>query len=179
VLGDSLSASFGIEQSRGWVPLLENKLMEIHSPFRVVNASISGETTQGGVQRLPALLAKHNPAIVILELGGNDGLRGLSLSMMRNNLQTLITKTMATNSRILLVGIRLPPNYGQSYTEQFHQTYIDLAQTHKIPLVPFLLDGVAKHQDLMQPDGIHPKAEAQPIVLSNIWDKLKPLLDSL
>lgn len=176
VLGDSLSAAFGIEQSKGWAALLEKKLLDNHYPFQVVNASISGETSQGGVQRLPDLLEKHQPAIVILELGANDGLRGLDLAMLRNNLQLIITKTIATNAKLLLVGMRLPPNYGQAYTERFHQLYVDLAQHNNIPWVPFLLDNVATRTNLMQADGLHPKANAQSIVLDNIWEKLKPLL---
>ena len=179
MVGDSLSASFGIEQSTGWVSLLDKKLAENHYKIRVINTSISGETTQGGLQRLPDLLGKYHPSIVILELGGNDGLRGLSLSMMKNNLQTMITKTIASTANILLIGIHLPPNYGQTYTNQFHQIYIDLAKQHKIPLVPFLLDGVAKQKGLMQSDGIHPTAEAQSIMLENVWVKLRPMVEKL
>ena len=178
MLGDSLSASFGIEHSSGWVSLLEQKIHDSGFSFRVVNASISGETTQGGLQRLPDLLSKYHPAVVVLELGGNDGLRGLNLAMVQNNLQSMIAKTLSSKANILLVGIRLPPNYGQIYTDQFHQIYIDLAQANKIPLVPFILDSIATNQDLMQPDGIHPTAKAQSIMLENVWVKLKPLLDN-
>ncbi|HEY5602887.1 MAG TPA: arylesterase [Gammaproteobacteria bacterium] len=176
VLGDSLSASFGIDQSIGWASLLEHKLTLHNYNYRVVNASISGETTQGGLQRLPGLLAKYQPRLVILELGGNDGLRGLSIDMISTNLQTMISKTRGFPADILLLGMRLPPNYGAFYTERFQQMYVDLGTANNIPVVPFLLKGIATREDLMQADGIHPKAQAQPLVLENVWEILKPRL---
>ena len=176
VLGDSLSASFGIDHSNGWVSLLEQKLINNYYNYHIVNASISGETTHGGLQRLPKLLAKYQPRLVIIELGGNDGLRGLSIEMIKSNLQTMISKTAETHADILLVGMRLPPNYGKLYTESFYQMYVDLGQDNKIPVVPFLLDGIATNDNLMQSDGIHPRVEAQPLILKNVWNKLKPLL---
>lgn len=177
VLGDSLSAAFGMEQSRGWVSLLTQKLNQHQYPVRVINASISGETTQGGLQRLPALLKKHNPSMVIVELGGNDGLRGLKLSMIESNLQRIIKTIKSHRAKILLTGIRLPPNYGQIYTEKFYKIYSDLADQENIPLVPFIMDGVATSKQLMQADGIHPTQEAQPILLDNVWQKLQPMLN--
>ncbi len=177
VLGDSLSAAFGIEQSQGWVTLLSQKLQNHQYRMQVVNASISGETTQGGLQRLPSLLVKHKPVLVIVELGGNDGLRGLKLSMIESNLRQIIENIKASNANILLTGIRLPPNYGQIYTEKFYQIYQDLAKQEKVALVPFLMDGVAKDSAMMQPDGIHPTADAQPVLLKNVWVILQPLLN--
>lgn len=176
VLGDSLSASFGIKQSQGWVSLLSEKINQHQYPIEVVNASISGETTQGGLQRLPALLKKHNPSLVIVELGGNDGLRGLKLLMIESNLQRIVQLIKEHKAKALLTGIRLPPNYGQIYTEKFYKIYSDLADRENIPLVPFLMDGVATSKQLMQNDGIHPTQEAQPILLKNVWEKLQPLL---
>lgn len=178
VLGDSLSASFGIDQSKGWVSLLEQKLDKNYFNYRIVNASISGETTQGGLQRLPKLLSKYQPQLVIVELGGNDGLRGLNIEMIKSNLQTMISKTANNHADILLIGMRLPPNYGKFYTDSFHQMYVDLGQANKIPVVPFLLEGIATKDNLMQADGIHPRVEAQPLMLDNVWTQLKPLLSN-
>lgn len=176
VLGDSLSASFGIDQSNGWVSLLEQKLTQNNYHYRVINASISGETTQGGLQRLPKLLTKYHPQLVILELGGNDGLRGLSIDLIKSNLQTMISQTLQSHANLLLVGMRLPPNYGQFYTDSFSQMYVDLARTNKIPVVPFLLADIATRENLMQVDGIHPREEAQSLMLDNVWKHLQPLL---
>lgn len=176
VLGDSISAAFGIEQSKGWVSLLSQKLQDHQYRMQVVNASISGETTQGGLQRLPSLLAKHKPVLVIVELGGNDGLRGLQLSLIEENLREIIATIKAENANILLTGIRLPPNYGQIYTEKFYQIYQDLAKQQKVTLVPFLMDGVARNSALMQTDGIHPTADAQPVMLKNVWEFLQPMI---
>jgi acyl-CoA thioesterase-1 len=176
ILGDSLSTAFGIEQSQGWVSLLTRKLQNHHYRMQVINASISGETTQGGLQRLPSLLSKHKPVMVIVELGGNDGLRGLKLSMIKSNLRQIIEKIKAENANIVLAGIRLPPNYGQIYTEKFYQIYQDLSKQENVTLVPFFMDGVAKNSAMMQADGIHPTAKAQPVLFNNVWEILRPLL---
>jgi len=176
VLGDSLSAFYGIEQSQGWVNLLQKKLIESKYSYTVINASISGETTQGGVSRLPALLAKHKPALLLLELGGNDGLRGLPLNLMKNSLQTMISKALEQQIPVLLIGMKLPPNYGRSYTERFHDIYTQLAKRNNIALVPFLLAGFATDKTKIQADGIHPMAIAQPAMLNNVWLHLQPLL---
>lgn len=177
VLGDSISAAFGIEQTQGWVALLEQKLKQLQYPLRVINASISGETTQGGLQRLPSLLERHTPSLVIVELGGNDGLRGLKLSMIEANLNEIVKLVKASKADVLLAGMRLPPNYGQIYTQKFYQIFNDLARQENIALVPFLMDGVATVDGMMQSDGIHPTADAQEILLNNVWKKLKPMLD--
>ncbi|MGD8567143.1 MAG: arylesterase [Gammaproteobacteria bacterium] len=179
ILGDSLSAAYGIERSNGWVNLLQQRLSNNQYSYHVVNASISGETTQGGLQRLPALLTKHQPALVILELGGNDGLRGLDIEMIKSNLQSMISRVISTHTRVLLLGIHLPPNYGKAYTDRFAQIYVDLGKHNKIPVVPFLLAGIATDEDLMQRDDIHPTAEAQALVLKNVWSKLEPLLKQM
>jgi acyl-CoA thioesterase-1 len=176
VLGDSLSAGYGIAANQAWPVLLQQRLGEQAPGYRVINASISGETTAGGVTRLSALLDKHNPDIVILELGANDGLRGLSLDAMRDNLDNMIKQSLAQRSRVLLVGILLPPNYGPAYTRDFAAIYRDLAQGFNIPLVPFLLDGVVFNAELLQDDGLHPTAAAQPQLLDNVWSHLEPLL---
>jgi len=176
VLGDSLSASFGIAQSQGWVSLLQEKLIASKYSHRIVNASISGETTQGGASRLPALLDQHKPELLILELGGNDGLRGLPLTLMKNSLQTMINKAKEQQTQVLLVGMKLPPNYGHTYTERFHNIYAQLAAQNNIALVPFLLAGFATDRTMIQADGIHPKAIAQPAMLNNVWPYLQTLL---
>ncbi len=173
VMGDSLSAAYGIERQAGWVNLLSQRLGD---EVKVVNASISGETTSGGVTRLPELLGQHAPDIVLIELGGNDGLRGLSPKQMRRNLSTMIEASQEADAEVLLVGIEIPPNYGQAYTQAFKTVYRDLAEQYEVPLVPFLLDGIALKDDLMQDDGIHPTAEAQPRMLENVWPELKALL---
>lgn len=176
-MGDSLSAAFGIDQSNGWVNLLQRRLANGNYNYRIVNASISGETTQGGLQRLPDLLTKYQPELVVLELGGNDGLRGLDIEMIKSNLQTMISQASVANANILLLGIHLPPNYGKYYTDRFAQIYVDLARRNKIPLVPFLLEGIATQENLMQSDGIHPRDDGQPIILKNVWPILEPLLN--
>ncbi len=173
VVGDSLSAAYGIERQAGWVSLLRQRLGD---EVNVVNASISGETTSGGVSRLHELLRQHDPDIVLIELGGNDGLRGLPPQQMRHNLATMIEAGQKADAKVLLVGIEIPPNYGQAYTQAFKAIYRDLAEQYKVPLVPFLLDGVALEEDLMQDDGIHPTAEAQPRMLENVWPQLEALL---
>lgn len=176
VFGDSLSAGYGIDQSQAWTILLQQKLD--HSPYRYVvqNASISGETTAGGLQRLPRALRLHRPAIVIIELGGNDGLRGLPLKSMRENLAAMIRLAARTGAKVLLVGMHLPPNFGPVYTRAFHDSYRQLARDHGIALLPFLLDGIATDRDLMQSDGIHPRAKAQARIVENLWPALEPLL---
>lgn len=175
VLGDSLSAAYGLELKQGWVTLLEQRLAE-KFPHQVINASVSGETTGGGLARLPVLLKEHQPRLVILELGGNDGLRGHPLNIMRRQLAGIIEQSRAAGAQVLLVGMHIPPNYGQRYTQQFHVTYKQLAEEYQLPLVDFFLEGVALKPGLMQRDGIHPTAEAQSIMLDNVWPVLLPLL---
>ena len=176
VLGDSLSAGYGIKVEQGWVRLLEQRLASEGYGYRVVNASVSGETTQGGLARLPRALETHKPAIVIVELGGNDGLRGLQLAASRDNLSKIIEKARAAKAQVLLVGMMIPPNYGPRYTQEFRDIYTGLASRHSIPLVPFLLDKVALNSEFMQADGIHANAKGQPRMLENVWPVLKPLL---
>lgn len=176
VLGDSLSAGFGLAPGQGWVALLQQRLKKQGYGHRVVNASVSGETTDGGVQRLDRALATHKPKIVVIELGGNDGLRGLPVTRVRANLELLITKSRATGAKVILVAIRVPTNYGKQYGNAFQQLYPDLARTHGIPLVSFLADEVALREDLFLEDGIHPNAKAQPMLLDSLWPKLSPLL---
>ncbi|MBD3898149.1 arylesterase [Halomonas sp. ML-15] len=174
VVGDSLSAAYGIEQEEGWVSLLNERL---DGEVRVVNASISGETTAGGAQRLPDLLGQHEPQLVLLELGGNDGLRGLPPQQMQQNLASMIEASQAADAEILLLGIDIPPNYGQAYRDAFTGIYHGLAEEYDVALVPFLLEGVALEEGLMQSDGIHPTADAQPIILDNVWPKLERWLE--
>jgi len=176
VLGDSLSAEYGLARGTGWVQLLADRLRDNGSHYRVVNASISGETTSGGRSRLPALLKQHRPAVVVLELGANDGLRGLPLNVMKDNLAAMIGQARAADAKVLLVGIRVPPNYGRDYTERFAAVFATLAREQKVPLVPFLLDGFAESLELFQADRIHPTAEAQPRILDNVWPALRPML---
>ncbi|HNT39312.1 MAG TPA: arylesterase [Rubrivivax sp.] len=179
VVGDSLSAEYGIARGSGWVALLERRLAAQGLPWRVVNASVSGDTTAGGRSRLPALLQQHAPALVVIELGGNDALRGLPLSGTEENLLTMARAAKAAGARVLLVGMQVPPNYGRRYTEDFEQVFARVAQVEKLPLVPRLLAGVADAPDpiaLFQPDRIHPRAEAHPRMLDNVWSALQPLL---
>lgn len=176
VLGDSLSASYGIAQNAGWVSLLQQRLDQRDYPYRVINASISGETTSGALSRAGRALDAHRPSIVIIELGGNDGLRGLPLKQIRANLAALIEASLAHDAQVLLVGMKLPPNYGPAYTEKFHQIYVDLARQYRVLLLPFLLEDVAQQARLMQSDGIHPRAEAQSVVLESVWRTLQPML---
>ncbi len=179
VLGDSLSAAYGIAPEQGWVALLDARLATAARPRKVVNASISGETTAGGLARLPALLAEHRPALVVLELGANDGLRGLPLASARANLSQMLAAIRAAGAQALLVGIELPVNYGPQYRDGLRSLYRDLAGEFNVPLVPFLLEGVALDPALMQDDGLHPKAAAQPAVLANVWAVLEPALAKL
>jgi acyl-CoA thioesterase-1 len=176
VFGDSLSAAYGLAQARGWVTLLAERLKRERSDYSVVNASISGETTAGGAARMPKALAKHKPAIVILELGANDGLRGLPMDQMKTNLGTMIEQVQKAGARALLVGMKLPPNYGPHYTAEFESAYPEIAKRYKTALVPFLLEGVADNEDLFQSDRIHPTEEAQPLMLEQVWKVLQPLL---
>jgi acyl-CoA thioesterase-1 len=176
VMGDSLSAAYGMNVREGWVSLLEQRLRRQGYPHTVVNASVSGETTAGGHTRLPPLLARHQPAVVILELGPNDGLRGLSLTQTRDNLAAMIEAAQGAGATVLLVGNHIPPNYGPDYTRKFHALFADLSKRYGTARVPFLLDGVALKPDWMQADGLHPRAVAQPKVLENVWAGLKPML---
>ena len=176
VMGDSLSAAYGIETSRGWVALLAERLQRRGYDYRVANASVSGETSAEGLTQLPELLGQHKPAIVILELGANDGLRGLPVSTLQQNLTEMIALSKRMGAKMLLVGILLPPNYGPQYTEKFAAIYPRLAKEQHVPLVPFLLDGVVQHREWLQTDGMHPLALGEPRVLENIWPVLEPLL---
>jgi len=176
VVGDSLSAAYGIRLEQGWVSLLQRRLEAEGYGYRVVNASTSGETTGGALARLPRALERHRPAIVVLELGANDGLRGLPISQVRANFDAMLQLSRAAGARILLIGMHIPPNYGPAYTSAFDSMYRELAPADDPPLVPFLLDGVALDDSLMQADGLHPNAAAQPRLLDTVWPKLKPLL---
>lgn len=176
VFGDSLSAGFGIRQEQSWPVLLAQRLSAARYPYQVANASISGETTSGGVSRIGPAISQFKPAIVIIELGANDGLRGLSLQQMRANLREMIRLCQENHAQVLLVGIRLPPNYGMNYTQQFASIYADLRRQHKTALLPFLFEGFAGSRDAFQEDGLHPTAAAQPLVLDNVWHALLPLL---
>jgi len=176
VLGDSLSAGYGIPVEQGWVARLQQRLDAEGYGYTVVNASVSGETTAGGLERLPRALAKHRPAVVVIELGGNDGLRGLPVAELRTNLEALVTATRKAGAQPLLAAIRMPPNYGPQYTGKFYAVYESLARERKVPWVPFFLDGIALREDLFQSDGIHPDLQAQPILLDNVWPVLEPLL---
>ena len=176
VVGDSLSAGYGIELRAGWVSLLQDRLRQQGYPHRVVNASISGDTSAGGRARLADTLKRERPQLMILELGGNDGLRGLSLVETRANLNVMIQAAKASKARVLLTGIHIPPNYGPDYSKKFHAIYQDLARSQQVALVPFLLEGIALNPELMQADGLHPRANAQPRILENVWPHLKPLL---
>lgn len=175
VLGDSLSAGYGIELKQGWVSLMADKLEENY-PYQVINASVSGETSGGGLARLPALLKEHKPALVILELGGNDGLRGHPVNIMQQQLESIIKESQGAGAEVLLLGMHIPPNYGQRYAERFHQVYTQLAKQCELAFVPFFLEGVATNRELMQRDGIHPTAEAQQTMLDNVWAVLEPWL---
>ncbi len=176
VLGDSLSAGYGIKVQEGWVNLLAKRIASEGYGYRVVNASVSGETTQGGLARLPRALETHKPAIVIVELGGNDGLRALPLAASRENLRKIIEKSTAAKAKVVLVGMIIPPNYGPRYGKEFFDMFATLAKEYRVAYVPFFLDQVALKPDLMQDDGIHPNAKGQPQMLENLWPKLKPLL---
>ncbi len=176
VVGDSISAAFGLDSRQGWVSLLEKRLAEQGFEHRVVNASISGDTSAGGAARLPRLLAEHQPDLVIIELGGNDGLRGLPPAQLQQNLAAMVDASRDSGAQVLLLGMLLPPNYGVRYTTAFAEVFSRLADEQQIPLVPFFLQGVGGVPEMMQDDGIHPTAQAQPVLLENLWPTLKPLL---
>jgi acyl-CoA thioesterase-1 len=179
VVGDSLSAEYGLKRGSGWVALLEQRLKEQNLRVRLVNASISGDTTSGGRSRLPALLQQHKPAVVVIELGGNDALRGLPLNMTRDNLAHMARSATATGARVLLLGMEMPPNYGARYSQEFREVFVNVAREEKTALVPFFLKGVADLKDptqLFQSDRIHPNEAAQPIMRDNVWPELRKLL---
>lgn len=176
VLGDSLSASYGLASDEGWVALLAGRITGEGLPHQVVNASVSGDTTTGGLTRLPPLLERHRPAVLVIELGANDGLRGLGFDVIRENLARLVTQGRDVGARVLLIGVRLPPNYGASYTRGFQAMFQEVGAAQGVPLVPALLKDVAENWELMQPDGLHPTAEAQGRILDNVWPTLEPLL---
>ena len=176
VVGDSISAGFGLDTRQGWVDLLDERLKQESFDWQVVNASISGDTSSGGLARLPALLTEHQPKLVIIELGGNDGLRGQPTQQLQQNLAAMIADSRKQGAKVLLLGMQLPPNYGVRYTTAFAQVFSDVAATYQVPLLPFFLEGVGGQPQLMQADGIHPNALAQPKLLDNVWPVLKPLL---
>lgn len=176
IYGDSLSAAYGIPQQQGWAALLKQKINQENLRFDVINASISGETTNGGLTRLTNTLKQTSPKIIILELGANDGLRGLPIKNMHDNLDAMIQLSKKSGAKVLLIGMRIPPNYGKKYTDDFSQTYIKLAKQHKISVVPFMLENVAAKPHLIQQDGLHPNALGQPLILENIWPELQSLI---
>jgi acyl-CoA thioesterase-1 len=176
VVGDSLSAAYGLARSQGWVALLAERLKRERLDYSVVNASISGDTTAGGRARIGELLAKHHPAVVILELGGNDGLRGLPIAQLKANLGTMIERSKKAGARVLVVGMRMPPNYGPDYTQAFENAFADVAKRYRVPLSPFILEGFGDKPEYFQPDRIHPTAEVQPLILERVWRGLQPLL---
>lgn len=176
VMGDSLSAAYGVEAEKAWVSLLRQRLDQEELDWQVVNASISGETTDGGARRLPELLEKHQPEIVVLELGGNDGLRGFQPGDIRRNLVTMAEASHQSGARVLLVGMQIPPNYGRQYTRLFNELYTEVSDQLDTTLVPFFLEGIYNREGMMQDDGIHPTEEAQPLLLENVWPHLEPLL---
>ncbi len=177
VFGDSLSAAYGLDEKSGWVHLLQNKLAETHRDYKVINASISGETTSGGASKIKQTLDRHQPDIIIIELGGNDGLQGLNLESMRQNLTKMIEEAQQRQVKTVLIGMKIPPNYGIKYTKDFSETFKALSKQYQTPYVPFLLEGIGGNPTLMQQDGIHANATAQPKILENVWPSLEPLLD--
>lgn len=179
VMGDSLSAAYGIDAEQGWVSLLERRLDERGYDFRVVNASISGETSGGGLTRLPRALREYWPELVIIELGANDGLRGISPALLQSNLERMIDLSQQRDADVLLTAVPLPVNYGETFRARYYKVYGTVARDAGIPLVPSLLAGVARNPALMQPDGLHPTAKAQPLILDNVWSMLKPLLKNV
>ena len=178
VYGDSLSAAYGIAEEEGWVSLLEERVAEQAPGWDLVNASISGETTDGGLRRIEGMLDTQRPELVILELGGNDGLRGKDPATIRSNLAAMVERIRAEGARVLLVGIEIPPNYGRAYTEAFREQYRNLAETRDLAFIPFLLEDIHNREGMMQDDGIHPTARAQPLIRDRIWEALQPLLET-
>jgi len=176
ILGDSLSAAYGMELDESWPRLLQNRLTENGYAYRIFNSSIVGDTTEGGLTRLPRLLSELHPEVVIIELGGNDGLRGLPLDVTRKNFQSMIDLSKQAGASVVLAGIRLPPNYGRKYTERFSELYVSLAADSSVKFIPFLLEGIALDSSLMLDDGIHPTAQAQPKVLQNVWQVLESVI---
>jgi len=176
VWGDSLSAGYGLKPGEAWPTLLQTRLKNEGFRHAVINASVSGETSAGGRSRLPAALAQHKPDIVILELGANDGLRGLRPQLMAENLEAMVAAARDTGAKVLLVGMQMPPNYGPAYTRRFAQSFVEVAKAQQVPLVPFLLEGFADQPEWFLADGIHPTAEAQSRVLDTVWRGLSPLL---
>ncbi|UWE18782.1 arylesterase [Herbaspirillum huttiense] len=176
VLGDSLSAEYGLQRGTGWTGLLQQRLQQSKADYRVVNASISGDTTIGGRNRLPALMTQHKPEVLVIELGANDALRGLPLKTSQDNLQAMIDLARQQKAKVLLVGMQIPPNYGPDYTRRFAGMYQDLAKSNKVALVPFFFEGIAADLSLFQADRIHPNEQAQPRLLDNVWPHLKPLV---
>ena len=176
VLGDSISAAYGVPLEAGWVARLRDRLDAEGYSHQVINASVSGDTTSGGLERLPAALERHSPVVVVIELGGNDGLRGLSPEAMRSNLDGMVRKAREAGARVLLLGVRLPPNYGPAYTRQFTRVFRDVAQRHDIALAPRILEGVGEETELMQEDGIHPDDRGHARILATVWPRLEPLL---
>jgi acyl-CoA thioesterase-1 len=176
VMGDSLSAAYGLAPQQGWVALTAERLKAEHPGWTVANASISGETTAGGASRIAAELARHKPAVVVIELGANDGLRGLGLEQTRTNLERMVVAAKQSGARVLLLGMRIPPNYGPQYTEGFERNYRDLAEKHAVALLPFFLEPIATDRDAFQADNLHPVAEAQPKLRDHVWPALTPLL---
>jgi len=179
VFGDSLSSAYGLPQEDGWVSLLKKRLQQERLDYQVINTSVTGETTRGGLSRIAQSIATHHPAIVILELGGNDGLRGQPVEATRDNLEGIIKACQLHGAKVLLIGMRLPPNYGTAYTQKFQSIYPELAKRYRLPLTPFMLEGFGYEPAMFQSDGIHPTAMAQPIILDTIWKTLKPLLGNL
>ncbi|MDR5750618.1 MULTISPECIES: arylesterase [unclassified Caballeronia] len=176
VLGDSLSAEYGLPRDTGWVNLLRERLAKERLDYSVANSSISGDTTSGGLARLPAILNRLKPAVVVVELGANDALRGVPLATTEANLRAIVERSQAVHAKVLLVGMYVPPNYGPDYSQKFHGVYEQLSKEKKVPLVPFLLAGIADKPALFQADQIHPTVQAQPLLLENVWPNLKPLL---
>ena len=178
VFGDSIAASYGLPRGTGWVELLQQRLANEKYDYKVINASLTGETTGGGKNRITGALIQHQPAIVILELGGNDGLRGASIEIIRANLTTMIGDCRKHGARVLLVGMQLPPNYGSAYVEKFHALYGVVARSQRVPLVPLLFEGFAADRGAFQPDGIHPNAAVQMRMVDTVWKRLRPMLSS-
>ena len=176
VIGDSLSAEYGLERNSGWVALLGKRLQDKNAGYQIHNSSISGDTTSGGLSRLPAALKDYRPDLVIIELGANDALRGLPLTMTRKNLSEMVSLGLASGARVLLVGMQIPPNYGRNYADQFKQMFSDIAKEYNVGLVPFLFEGIATDHAMFQPDGMHPNERAQPLLAATVWQHLQPML---